>query len=127
MRVAKIKIDVFISIWHDSPFNRATIKCDFRVCQFFHMLHAKFDVFGIINRLLCLEIFACFTKSLSCHVNFNTCCMIIAMWYVKITCTCCINIHLRFNKISISVISYFLIFGVSTFICYMPSDQTYVL
>ena len=127
MKEAKIKIDFFILIWHDSPFNRATIKCVFTVCQFFHVLHANFEVFGIIICLWCVKIFACYTKTLSCHVNINTCCMIIAMWYVKITCTCCINIHLCYTKISISVVSPFLIFCVSTFICYMPTNQIYVL
>ena len=56
-----------------------------------------------------------------------TCCMIIAMWYVKITCTCCINIHLRYTKISITVVPSFLIFCVSTFICYMPTQKIYVV
>ena len=31
MKVAKIKIDFFILIWRDSPFSRATIKCNFTV------------------------------------------------------------------------------------------------
>ena len=56
------------------------------LCQNFHMLYANFDVFGNIIGLWCAKIFACYTKTLSCCVNFNTCCMIIVMWYVKITC-----------------------------------------
>ena len=102
--------------------------CFIYLCQFFHMLHANFDVFGIIIRLWCAKTFAWYTEILSCHVNFNTCCMIIAMRYVRITCACCINTHSRYIKIYISVESYFLIFFcVSTFMCYMPTHRIYVV
>ena len=37
MKVAKIKIDFFILIWRDSPFSRATIKCDLLVYEFNHV------------------------------------------------------------------------------------------
>ena len=41
---------------------------------------------------------------LSCYDNFNTCCMIIDVWYVKIS-TCCSTIHLCYTLISMTVLT----------------------
>ena len=42
MKVAKIKIYFFTLIWRDSPFSRATIKCDFTVqCPSVHVVNLK--------------------------------------------------------------------------------------
>ena len=42
MKVAKIKISFFTLIWRDSPFSRATLKCDFTVqCQSVHVVNLK--------------------------------------------------------------------------------------
>ena len=43
------------------------------------------------------------------YVNFNICCMVIDVWYVKI-CTCYISIHLSYTKIFIFVVLYSIIF-----------------
>ena len=51
-----------------------------------NMLHTNFNVYCtcIIIREWCTKTLACYTNILVYHVNFDTCCMIIDFWYVKI-------------------------------------------
>ena len=45
--------------------------CFINLCQFFHMLYAIFNVFGIIIRLWYAKILTCYTKTFSRLVNFK--------------------------------------------------------
>ena len=78
-----------IHVWYakfdvcHTKFDICCMPCFKDLCQFFNMLHAKFDVFGIIIRLWCAQILACFSKTLPCNVNFNTSCMIIGSGMFK--------------------------------------------